>query len=150
MHRHGYKGRKFGRERDQRKALFKGLLTSLFEHGKIETTLPKAKDLRPKAEKLLTIAKKSDLSARRQVISSVSTLDVAYKVVDEIAPQLKDRNGGYLRIVKTDNRRGDNAEIAIVEFVDEIKAVEKPAKKPAPKKPAAKKATTTKKEKVKA
>ncbi len=150
MHRHGYKGRKFGRERDQRKALFKGLLTSLFEHGKIETTLPKAKDLRPKAEKLLTIAKKSDLSARRQVISSVSTLDVAYKVVDEIAPQLKDRNGGYLRIVKTDNRRGDNAEMAIVEFVDEIKAVEKPAKKPAPKKPAAKKATTTKKEKVKA
>ncbi len=150
MHRHGYKGRKFGRERDQRKALFKGLLTSLFEHGKIETTLPKAKDLRPKAEKLLTVAKKGDLSARRQVISSVSTLDVAYKVVDEIAPQLKNRNGGYLRIVKTDNRRGDNAEMAIVEFVDEIKAVEKPAQKPAPKKPVAKKATTTKKEKVKA
>lgn len=150
MHRHGYKGRKFGRERDQRKALFKGLLTSLFEHGKIETTLPKAKDLRPKAEKLLTVAKKGDLSARRQVISSVSTLDVAYKVVDEIAPQLKDRSGGYLRIVKTDNRRGDNAEMAIVEFVDEIKAVEKPAQKPAPKKPVAKKATTTKKEKVKA
>ena len=152
MHRHGYKGRKFGRERDQRKALMKGLLTSLFEHGKIETTLPKAKDLRPAAEKLITKAKRGDLHARRQVIASVSTLNVANKLVDGIAPQLTKRDSGYLRIVKTGLRRGDNAQMAIVEFVDDIKPVEKPekvvkkpvkkapAKKPAAKKPAAKKA----------
>lgn len=142
MHRHGYQGRKFGRERDQRKALIKGLLTSLFEHGKIETTLPKAKDLRPAAEKLITKAKRGDLSARRQVIASVSTLSVANKLVDEIAPQIK-RDSGYLRIVKTDNRRGDNAEMAIVEFVDELKSVPKPekttTKKPTPKKTPVKK-----------
>lgn len=145
MHRHGYQGRKFGRERDQRKALMKGLLTSLFEHGKIETTLPKAKDLRPAAEKLITKAKRGDLSARRQVIASVSTLNVANKLVDEIAPQIK-RDSGYLRIVKTDLRRGDNAEMAIVEFVDELKSIPKPAKtaKPAAKKPAVKKAAPKK------
>ncbi|OGL31533.1 50S ribosomal protein L17 [Candidatus Saccharibacteria bacterium RIFCSPHIGHO2_12_FULL_42_8] len=145
MHRHGYQGRKFGRERDQRKALMKGLLTSLFEHGKIETTLPKAKDLRPAAEKLITKAKRGDLSARRQVIASLSTLNVANKLVDEIAPQIK-RDSGYLRIVKTDLRRGDNAEMAIVEFVDELKSIPKPAKtaKPAAKKSAPKKAAPKK------
>ncbi len=145
MHRHGYQGRKFGRERDQRKALMKGLMTSLFEHGKIETTLPKAKDLRPAAEKLITKARRGDLSARRQVIASLSTLTVANKLVDEIAPQIK-RDSGYLRIVKTDLRRGDNAEMAIVEFVDELKSIPKPAKaaKPAAKKPAPKKAAPKK------
>ena len=145
MHRHGYQGRKFGRERDQRKALIKGLLTSLFEHGKIETTLPKAKDLRPAAEKLITKAKRGDLSARRQVIASVSTLNVANKLVDEIAPQIK-RDSGYLRIVKTDLRRGDNTQMAIVEFVDELKSIPKPEKavKPAAKKSAVKKAAPKK------
>lgn len=145
MHRHGYQGRKFGRERDQRKALMKGLLTSLFEHGKIETTLPKAKDLRPAAEKLITKAKRGDLSARRQVIASLSTLKIANKLVDEIAPQIT-RDSGYLRIVKTDLRRGDNTQMAIIEFVDELKAIPKPAKvvKPAAKKPAAKKPATKK------
>ena len=123
----------------------KGLLTSLFEHGKIETTLPKAKDLRPAAEKLITKAKRGDLSARRQVIASLSTLNVANKLVDEIAPQIK-RDSGYLRIVKTDLRRGDNAEMAIVEFVDELKSIPKPAKtaKPAAKKSAPKKAAPKK------
>jgi large subunit ribosomal protein L17 len=146
MHRHGYQGRKFGRERDQRKALMKGLVSSLFEHGKIETTLPKAKDLRPAAEKIITIAKRGDLASRRQVISKVSTLTIAHKLVDEIAPQLSGRDSGYLRIVKTDLRRGDNTQMAIVEFVDELKAVPKPAKvaKPAAKKPAAKKPATKK------
>ena len=150
MHRHGYQGRKFGRERDQRKALMKGLLTSLFEHGKIETTLPKAKDLRPAAEKLITKARRGDLSARRQVIASLSTLTVANKLVDEIAPQIT-RDSGYLRIIKTDLRRGDNTQMAIIEFVDELKAVPKPAKvakpavkKPVAKKPAAKKPATKK------
>lgn len=146
MHRHGYQGRKFGRERDQRKALMKGLVSSLFEHGKIETTLPKAKDLRPAAEKIITIAKRGDLASRRQVISKVSTLTIAHKLVDEIAPQLSGRDSGYLRIVKTDLRRGDNTQMAIVEFVDELKAVPKPAKavKPVAKKPAAKKPATKK------
>ncbi|MEK7621258.1 MAG: 50S ribosomal protein L17 [Patescibacteria group bacterium] len=147
MHRHGYQGRKFGRERDQRKALMKGLLTSLFEHGKIETTLPKAKDLRPAAEKLITKAKRGDLSARRQIIASLSTLTVANKLVDEIAPQIK-RDSGYLRIVKTDLRRGDNTQMAIIEFVDELKAIPKPAKavkaKPVAKKPAVKRPVTKK------
>jgi large subunit ribosomal protein L17 len=140
MHRHGYQGRKFGRERDQRKALMKGLVTSLIEHGRIETTLPKAKDLRPVAEKLITTAKKGNLASRRRVISATSTLNAANKLVDEIAPQIK-RDSGYLRIVKTDNRRGDNAEMAIVEFVDELKSIPKPARvaKPATKKPVAKK-----------
>ncbi len=142
MHRHGYQGRKFGRERDQRKALMKGLVSSLFEHGKIETTLPKAKDLRPAAEKIITKAKRGDLASRRQVIAATSTLAIAHKLFDEIAPQLDGRDSGYLRIVKTDLRRGDNTQMAIVEFVDELKAVPKPAKvakKPVAKKPAAKK-----------
>ena len=88
MHRHGYKGRKFGRERDQRRALMKGLATSLVEHGKIETTLPKAKELVRYIEKLITKAKKGDLANRRMVIAGLSTQVAAFKLVDEIAPQL--------------------------------------------------------------
>lgn len=134
MHRHGYVGRKFGRERDQRKALIKGLVSSLIEHGSIETTLPKAKDLVPAIEKLITKAKKGDLASRRRVIASVSTLNIANKLVDEIAPQLTSRVSGHVRVVKTDLRRGDNAQMAIVEFVDELKSIKpekavKPVKK---------------------
>lgn len=121
MHRHGYKGRKFGRERDQRKALIKGLVTSLIEHGRIETTLPKAKELVPAIEKLITRAKKGDLAARRHVIARVSTLEAANKLVDEIAPQLTARNSGHVRAVRSKLRVGDNAQLAIVEFVDELK-----------------------------
>ncbi len=121
MHRHGYKGRKFGRERDQRKALIKGLVTSLIEHGRIETTLPKAKELVPAIEKLITRAKKGDLAARRHVIARVSTLGAANKLVDEIAPQLTARNSGHVRAVRSKLRVGDNAQLAIVEFVDELK-----------------------------
>lgn len=128
MHRHGYQGRKFGRERDQRKALMKGLVSSLIEYGSIETTLPKAKDLVPAIEKLITKAKKGDLASRRRVIASVSTLNIANKLVDEIAPQLTGRISGHVRIVKTDLRRGDNAQMAIVEFVDELKSIPKPEK----------------------
>lgn len=120
MHRHGYKGRKFGRERDQRRALLKGLSTSLVMHGAIETTLPKAKELLPHVETLITKAKKGDLHNRRQIIAALSTLPAAYKLVDEIAPQLTARNSGHLRITRTKLRVGDNAQMARISFVDEL------------------------------
>lgn len=141
MHRHGYKGRKFGREKDQKQALLKGLADSLIVHESIETTLPKAKELVPYAEKLITKAKKGGLHNRRMIITKLQTIESAHKLVDEIAPKLSARVSGHLRITKTGNRRGDNAELAKVSFVDDLKAtapkpVQKPADKPA-KKPAA-------------
>jgi large subunit ribosomal protein L17 len=152
MHRHGYKGRKFGRETDQRTALIKGLATALVEHGSIETTLPKAKTVLPYTEKLITKAKKGDLHSRRQIISSLSTLSSAHKLVDEIAPKLKGRTSGHLRIEKTGTRRGDNSEMARISFVDDLKsapvsksASEQVSKKPAtPVKPVAKKTVSAK------
>lgn len=129
MHRHGYKGRKFGRERDQRRALMKGLATSLVEHGSIETTLPKAKELVRYIEKLITKAKKGDLASRRQVIAKLSTQAAAYKLVDEIAPQLKNRASGHVRVERTRLRIGDGAQLATISFVDELKATPKPATK---------------------
>lgn len=122
MHRHGYKGRKLGRERDQRRALIKGLATSLVLHTKIETTLPKAKELVRYIEKVITKAKKGDLHNRRQVISALSTKDAAYKLVDEIAPQLAGRTSGHVRVTRTRLRVGDGAQMATIEFVDELKA----------------------------
>lgn len=120
MHRHGYKGRKFGRETDQRRALIKGLATSLVVYGSIETTLQKAKEVVPYAEKLITKAKRGDLHGRRQVIAGLSTLEAAMKLVDEIAPKLGGRTSGHLRIVRTRLRVGDNAQMAKVSFVDDI------------------------------
>jgi len=125
MHRHGYKGRKLGRERDQRRALIKGLATSLVEYGKIETTLPKAKELVRYIEKTITKAKQGDLAGRRQVIARLSTQAAAFKLVDEIAPQLAGRTSGHVRVQRTRLRVGDGAQLAKVEFVDELKAVEK-------------------------
>ena len=122
MHRHGYKGRKFGRERDQRRALLKGLATSLVMHGKIETTLEKAKETSRYIEKVITQAKKGDLANRRRVIAALSTLDAAYKLVDEIAPQLSGRTSGHVRVSRTRVRVGDGAQMATIEFVDELKA----------------------------
>lgn len=124
MHRHGYKGRKFGRERDQRRALLKGLATSLVEHGSIETTLPKAKELSRYIEKVITKAKKGDLHNRRQVIAKLSTQAAAFKLVDEIAPQLSGRTSGHVRVERTRIRVGDAAEMARISFVDELKPVE--------------------------
>jgi large subunit ribosomal protein L17 len=147
MHRHGYQGRKFHRERDQREALIKGLADSLVKYESIETTLPKAKEVVPYLEKLITKAKKGDLHNRRQVISGLQTLSSAHKLVDEIAPKLKGRDSGHLRIEKTGLRRGDNAQLARVSFVDDLKSapVAKSAEteaKPAPAKPAAAKQPT--------
>lgn len=139
MHRHGYKGRKFGRERDQRAALIKGLATSLVEHGSIETTLPKAKETVRYIEKLITKAKKGDLANRRAVIAGLSTQQAAAKLVDAIAPQLGGRTSGHVRVKRTRIRVGDGAEMATLAFVDELKDVEKPAKVAPAKKPAAKK-----------
>lgn len=125
MHRHGYKGRKFGRERDQRRALMKGLATSLVEHGSIETTLPKAKELVRYIEKLITKAKQGDLAGRRQVIAGLSTQAAAFKLFDEVAPQLTKRTSGHVRVKRTRIRKGDGAEMASISFVDELKAVSK-------------------------
>ncbi len=122
MHRHGYKGRKFNRETDQRTALMKGLADSLIKYETIETTLPKAKEIVPYVEKLITKAKKGDLHNRRRIISNLQTLESAHKLVDEIAPKLTSRNSGHLRIVRTVNRRGDNAQLARVSFVDDLEA----------------------------
>ncbi len=119
-HNHGIKGRKFGRERDQRRALVKGLANSLIEHTSIETTLPKAREIVPYVEKLITKAKKGDLHNRRQIIAKVTTVDAANKLVDEIAPKLNGRTSGHLRIQKSGFRRGDNAEMARVSFVDDL------------------------------
>ena len=120
MHRHGYQGRKLRRERDQRRALLKGLASQLIEHGSITTTLPKAKELVPYIEVLITKAKRSDLHNRRQVISDLTTIEIAHKLVDEIAPKLKSRNSGHVRIIKSGTRVGDNANLAKVSFVDDL------------------------------
>ena len=121
MHRHGYTGRKLNRERDQRQALIKGLAEALIAQQSIETTLPKAKELVPYVEKLITKAKKGDLHKRRQVIAALHTTATANKLVDELAPKLKSRSSGHLRVEKTKFRRGDNAQLARVTFVDDLK-----------------------------
>lgn len=149
MHRHGYKGRKFGREKDQREALIKGLVDSLILNESIETTLPKAKTLVSYTEKLITKAKKGGLHNRRQVISGTSTVEAAHKLFDEIAPRLKGRPSGHLKVEKTKSRRGDNAQMAKVLFVDDFKAASKPSDESKADKieaaPAASKKTGTKK-----
>lgn len=150
MHRHGYQGRKLHRERDQRRALVKGLADSLVKYESVETTLPKAKEVLPYLEKLITKAKIGDLHNRRQVISGLQTLESAHKLVDEIAPKLKGRSSGHLRIQKTGMRRGDNAQLARISFVDDLKAapVAKQAEAPKPKpdtQPKAQKTTAVRK-----
>jgi large subunit ribosomal protein L17 len=121
MHRHGYQGRKFNRETDQRRALIKSLAEALIIREEIETTLPKAKEVRVYVEKLITKAKAGDLHSRRQVISGLQTLDAAHKLVDDIAPKLAGRNSGHLRIERTYFRRGDQAQMATISFVDDLK-----------------------------
>jgi len=122
MHRHGYKGRKFHRERDQRRALIKGLADSFVKYESIETTVSKAKEIVPYIEKLITKAKKGDLHSRRQIIASLQTVESAHKLVDEIAPKLTGRVSGHVRITRTRVRRGDNTQLARVSFVDDISA----------------------------
>ena len=116
---HGIRGRKLRRRSSHRTALFMNLVKSLIKHGQIFTTLPKAKDLRPIAEKIVTLGKKDDLNARRQVISFMrGNCPEVQKLFSEVATKVKNRNGGYLRILKAGYRKGDNAQMAMVEFVD--------------------------------
>lgn len=109
--------RKLGRPTDQRKAMLRGLVTYLLENGKIETTVTRAKEVRPLAERMISLGKEDTLHARRQVLSYVTKEDVVKKLFDEIAPKYEDRNGGYTRIIKTGPRRGDAAEMCIIELV---------------------------------
>jgi large subunit ribosomal protein L17 len=116
--RHGFAGRRLGRSSSHRKAMFANLAVSLIEHEQITTTLPKAKDLRPIVEKLVTLGKRGDLHARRQVIAQIGNEAVVKRLFDTIAPRYATRNGGYLRIMKAGFRHGDNAAMAVIEFVD--------------------------------
>jgi large subunit ribosomal protein L17 len=116
--RHGESGRRLNRTASHRKALFANMAASLIEHEQIVTTLPKAKELRPIVEKLVTLGKRGDLHARRQVISATRSEAAAKRLFDTIAPRYADRHGGYIRIMKAGFRHGDNAALAVIEFVD--------------------------------
>ncbi|OJU49472.1 MAG: 50S ribosomal protein L17 [Mesorhizobium sp. 61-13] len=116
--RHGFKGRRFSRSISHRKSMFANLAVSLIEHEQIVTTLPKAKDLRPIVEKLVTLGKRGDLHARRQVIAQIGNEGVVKRLFETLAPRYATRNGGYLRIMKAGFRKGDNAAMAVIEFVD--------------------------------
>ena len=116
--RHRNSGRKLNRTDSHRKAMFANMAAALIEHEQIVTTLPKAKDLRPIVEKLVTLAKRGDLHARRQAISKVRDVEQVGKLFAVIGPRYKDRNGGYTRVLKAGFRYGDNAPVAVIEFVD--------------------------------
>ena len=116
--RHGNSGRKLNRTSSHRKAMFANMAASLIEHEQIVTTLPKAKEIRPIVEKLVTLGKRGDLHARRQAISQIRDNDAVRKLFDAIATRYATRNGGYIRIMKAGFRTGDNAPMAVVEFVD--------------------------------
>ncbi len=138
--RHRNEGRKLSRNTSHRRALLRNLVTSLLEHGRLMTTLPKAKEVRPLAEKMITLGKRDNLHARRQVHSYLLKDATAKKVFDTIAPKFADRKGGYSRIIKLGNRKGDGADLAIIELLGSeleakkaeraAKAQEKDAKKP--------------------
>lgn len=116
--RHGNAGRKLNRTSSHRKAMFKNMSASLIKHEQIVTTLPKAKELRPIVEKLITLGKRGDLHARRQAIAQIGDEVMVRKLFDILGPRYKDRNGGYTRILKAGFRHGDNAPVGIIEFVD--------------------------------
>ena len=116
--RHGNAHRKFNRTASHRRAMFANMAAALIKHEQISTTLPKAKDLRPIVEKLVTLGKRGDLHARRQAISQIRDIGMVKKLFDVLGPRYKERNGGYLRIMKAGFRHGDNAAAAVIEFVD--------------------------------
>lgn len=161
---HNVYGRKFGRTANQRKALFRGLISSLFECERIETTVARAKAIKATAEKLVTFGKRGDLHSKRMVFSYIPNRTIVAKLFAEIAPRFTERNGGYLRIVQTRQRVNDRAPMAIIEFVDyeitkvksgqaaekkdDQKADKKEAKKSALPKKEAKADTTVKKPKA--
>jgi len=116
--KHGRRYRRLNRTESHRKAMFANMAGSLIEHEQISTTLPKAKELRPIVEKLITLAKRGDLHARRIAASRLKEKRYVVKLFDELGPRYGDRNGGYTRVVRAGYRPGDNAQMAIIEFVD--------------------------------
>src|SRR6202790_667219 len=115
---HGKAHRKFSRRSDHRRSMLANLAASLIKHEQITTTLPKAKDLRPVVEKLVTLGKRGGLHARRQAIAQMRDLAMVKKLFDVIGPRYKERNGGYIRVMKAGYRYGDSAPVAVIEFVD--------------------------------
>ena len=115
---HGAGYRRLNRTHEHRKALFANMAGSLIEHEQIKTTLPKAKELRPIVEKLITLAKRGDLHARRQAIAQIKDVALVKKLFDVLGPRYKERNGGYTRVLKAGFRYGDNAAMAVIEFID--------------------------------
>jgi large subunit ribosomal protein L17 len=116
--RHGFRGRRFNRTTEHRKAMFANMSAALIKHEQIVTTLPKAKDLRPVVEKLVTLAKRGDLHARRQAMAQVRDEALVKKLFEVLGPRYKDRQGGYTRVLKAGFRYGDDAPLAVIEFVD--------------------------------
>lgn len=116
--RHGKSGRKLNRTSSHRKAMFANMAAALIKHEQITTTVAKAKDLRPIVEKLVTLGKRGDLHSRRRAISKIRDVDMVGKLFEVIGPRYKERQGGYIRIMKAGFRYGDNAPIAVIEFVD--------------------------------
>ena len=131
--RHKVAGRGFGRNTNQRKALLRGLVTSLFEHLKIETTVAKAKEAKKVAERIVTFAKRGDLHSRRLALSRIPNKKIISRLFGDIAPKLTGRNSGYLRIIRTRVRPGDNSSMAVLEFVDYDSLIEKKEEKKKPK-----------------
>ena len=115
---HGRAKRRFNRTAEHRKAMFANMCQNLIKHEQIVTTLPKAKDLRPVIEKLVTLGKRGDLHARRLAISQIKDADLVKKLIDVLGPRYKTRHGGYTRVLKAGFRYGDNAPMAVIEFVD--------------------------------
>lgn len=115
--RHAKRGRKLGRTASHRRAMLNNMATSLFQHGALRTTLPKAKELRGVAERLITFAKRGDLHARRQVLRRIQNKVIVSKLFDEIGPSYSDRQGGYTRVLKIGPRRGDSTEMCLIELV---------------------------------
>src|SRR5438128_4029898 len=115
---HGHKKRRFNRTAEHRKAMFANMSQALIKHEQIVTTLPKAKDLRPVVEKLVTLGKRGDLHARRQAIAQIKDVNLVRKLFDVLGPRYKDRNGGYTRVLKAGFRYGDSAPVAVIEFVE--------------------------------
>ena len=116
--RHGNAHRKLGRKTQHRRAMFANMAAALVKHEQIVTTLPKAKELRPVVEKLVTLAKRGDLHARRQAIAEMRDIPMVKKLFDVLGPRYKDRQGGYTRVLKAGFRYGDSAPVAVIEFVD--------------------------------
>jgi len=116
--RHGNAHRKLNRRHEHRRAMFANMAAALIKHEQIITTLPKAKDLRPIVEKLITLGKRGDLHARRQAIAQIRDIPMVKKLFDVLAPRYQSRNGGYTRVLKAGFRHGDSAPVAVIEFVD--------------------------------